>query len=74
LAFESRLIFIWKINQGHIASFPIPLPGSEEQHHIVAYLCGMQSKLDALRRHQAEIAAFPGAARLCWSGAFRGEL
>jgi type I restriction enzyme S subunit len=64
---------IWKINQGHIASFSIPLPGLEEQHRIVAYLDGMQSKLDALKRHQAQTAALPQAARLGWRGPFRAS-
>ena len=48
---------IWKINQGHIASFSIPVPGLDEQNRLIAYLDGMQFKLDALKRLQAQTAA-----------------
>jgi type I restriction enzyme S subunit len=66
---------IWKINQGHIASFSVPLLGLEEQHRIVAYLDGMQSKLDALKRHQADTAAeLEALLPAVLERAFRGEL
>jgi len=66
---------IWKINQGHIASFSIPLPGLEEQHRIVAYLDCMQSKINALKRHQAETAAeLDALLPAVLERAFRGEL
>jgi type I restriction enzyme S subunit len=44
---------IWKINQGHIASCAVSLPPLEEQHRLVAYLDGLQAKVDELRRLQA---------------------
>jgi len=66
---------IWKINQGHIASFSIPLPGLEEQQRVIAYLEGLQSKLDALRRHQTETAAaLEAMLPAVLERAFRGEL
>jgi type I restriction enzyme S subunit len=43
---------IWKINQGHIASTSIPVPRLPEQRHIIAYLDGLQAKVDALKRLQ----------------------
>jgi type I restriction enzyme S subunit len=37
-----------------LESIPIPLPSLPEQHPIVAYLDGLQAKVDDLRRLQAE--------------------
>jgi restriction endonuclease S subunit len=48
---------IWKINQGHIASFSFPLPLLSEQRRIVAYLDDLQAKVDSLKRLQAETSA-----------------
>jgi type I restriction enzyme, S subunit len=45
---------IWKINQGHVASFTLPLPPLEEQRRIVVYLDGLQGKVDALKQLQAQ--------------------
>ncbi|MFN6527466.1 restriction endonuclease subunit S [Nostoc sp. ChiSLP03a] len=41
---------IWKINQGHIASFSIPVPPLSEQHRIVAYLDELQTKVDTMKQ------------------------
>lgn len=41
---------IWKINQGHIASFSIPVLPLPEQHRIVAYLDRLQTKVDEMKR------------------------
>lgn len=66
---------IWKINQGHIASFSIPLPELKEQHRIVGRLDALRTKLDALKRHQAETAAELDALMpAVLERAFRGEL
>lgn len=46
---------IWKINQGHIASFSIPMPSLKEQDRIVTYLDNLKSKVDFLKRVQSEI-------------------
>ena len=48
---------IWKINQGHIASFSIPVPLPSEQRRIVAHLDDLQAKVNALKTQQAESAA-----------------
>ncbi|MFN8483302.1 MAG: restriction endonuclease subunit S [Anaerolineae bacterium] len=48
---------IWKINQGHMASFPIPFPPLPEQRRIVAYLDDLQARVDAVKRLQAETQA-----------------
>ena len=54
---------------------PIPLPPLSEQRRIVAYLDGVQARVETLRRLQeeteAEIAALSGAVL---AKAFRGEL
>lgn len=44
---------IWKINQGHIASCEIPVLSLDEQRRIVAYLDGLQAKVNALRELQS---------------------
>ena len=60
---------------GKIKSLKIPVPKMSEQHRIVAYLDGLQSKLDALKRHQAETAAELDALMpSILDRAFRGEL
>ena len=48
---------IWKINQGHVASFSVPLPPLSEQRRIVSYLDELKGKVDSLMRMQAETAA-----------------
>jgi len=53
----------------------LPVPPLEEQCSIVAYLDGMQTKLDALKRHQAETAAeLDALLPAVLERAFRGEL
>jgi restriction endonuclease S subunit len=37
-----------------LEGIPIPLPSPDEQRHIVAYLDGLQAKVDELKRLQAE--------------------
>jgi len=63
------------INQRQLKAFEaFKLPISE-QRRIVAYLDGMQSKLDALKRHQAETAAeLDALLPAVLERAFRGEL
>ena len=48
---------IWKINQGHIASFSIPLLPLVEQERIVVYLDDLQAKVDSLKQLQSETTA-----------------
>ena len=66
---------IWKINQGHIASFPIPLAPLSEQYRIVAYLDNLQAQVDELtalqESTQAELDALLPSVL---DRAFRGEL
>ena len=51
------------------------LPSLNEQQRIAAYIDSMQSKLDALRRHQAETAAeLDALLPAVLERAFRGEL
>ena len=58
-----------------IRALRIPVPPIEEQRRIIAYLDGLQSKLDALKRHQAETAAELNALLpSVLERAFRGEL
>lgn len=45
---------IWKINQGHIASCETPIPPLDEQRRIVAYLDGLQAKVNAVRGLQSQ--------------------
>jgi type I restriction enzyme, S subunit len=66
---------IWKINQGHIASVLIPVPPVAEQPRAVAYLDGLQTKVDALKRLQAETAAeLDALLPSILDRAFKGEL
>ncbi len=45
---------IWKINQQHIVSLMIPMTPIAEQRRIVAYLDGLQAKVDELRHLHTE--------------------
>lgn len=66
---------IWKINQGHIASFSIPVLPLSEQHRIVTYLDNLQAKVDALKRLQAETATeLDALLPSILDKAFKGEL
>jgi type I restriction enzyme, S subunit len=52
-----------------------PVPPISDQGHIVGYLDGLQSKLDALKRHQAETAAeLDALLPAVLERSFRGEL
>jgi type I restriction enzyme S subunit len=66
---------IWKINQGHIASFHVPLPPLPEQRCIVAYLDDLQAKVDQLKTLQAQTATeLDALLPSILDRAFRGEL
>jgi type I restriction enzyme S subunit len=66
---------IWKINQGHIASFSIPVPPIPEQYRIVAYLDELQSKLDAMKRlREQAIKELDALLPSILDKAFKGEL
>jgi type I restriction enzyme S subunit len=58
-----------------IRALQIPVPSIEEQHKIIVHLDGLQSQLDALKRHQAETAAaLDSLLPAVLERAFRGEL
>ncbi|MEG4231546.1 restriction endonuclease subunit S [Microcoleus sp. Pol11C3] len=60
---------------GVIRSAPFNLPPLEEQHRIVAYLDNLQTKVDALKRLQAETAAeLDALLPSILDKAFKGEL
>jgi type I restriction enzyme S subunit len=66
---------IWKINQGHIASFSVPLPPVSEQRHAVAYLDELQAQADELTALQdATQAEMDALLPSMLDRAFRGEL
>lgn len=66
---------IWKINQGHIESFSVPIPPIEEQRRVVAHLDGLQSKVDCLKTlHTQSQAEFAALLPSILDRAFRGEL
>jgi len=63
------------VNIKHIRKVKINLPPLLEQRRVVAHLDALQSKLDALKRHQAETAAELDALMpAVLERAFRGEL
>ncbi len=58
-----------------LESIPIPLPPLDEQRHIVAYLDGLQAKVDALKQLQAQTQAeLDALLPSVLDRAFRGEL
>ena len=62
---------VWK----KVVDMGICVPPIDEQHRTVAYLDFLQSKLDALKRHQAETAAeLDALLPAVLERAFRGEL
>jgi type I restriction enzyme S subunit len=66
---------IWKINQGHIASFSVPFPPVSEQRHFVAYLDDLQAQVDELTALQdATQAELDALLPSVLDRAFRGEL
>jgi len=42
------------LNQNHVRSIPLPLPSLSEQRRIVEYLNNLQSKVDGLKKLQAD--------------------
>jgi len=65
----------YNVSLGRLRSAKIPIPPLNEQCSIVAYLNGLQTKLDALKRHQAETAAeLDALLPAVLEQAFRGEL
>lgn len=66
---------IWKINQGHIASFSMPIPPIDEQRRIVAYLDSLQAQVNALKKLQAQTATeLDALLPAILDRAFKGEL
>jgi type I restriction enzyme, S subunit len=66
---------IWKINQGHIASVRVPMPPRTEQRRIVAYLDGLQAKVERLKALQAQTRAeLDALLPAILDRAFKGEL
>ncbi len=63
------------ISLSDIRNLVLPVPSLTEQRSIINYLKGLQSKLDALRRHQAETAAaLEALLPAVLERGFRGEL
>ncbi|MEI6102745.1 MAG: restriction endonuclease subunit S [Methanothrix sp.] len=66
---------LFNLSVGRIKSIDVPLPSLNDQQKIFKKLQAMQSKLDALKRHQAETAAELNALLpAVLERAFRGEL
>jgi type I restriction enzyme S subunit len=64
-----------KLNQDQLFSFHMSYPTIAEQHRIVAYLDGLQSKVDTLKRKQAEASAeLDALLPSILDKAFKGEL
>lgn len=65
----------YNVSLGRLYAARIPLPPLREQHRIVAYLDGLQAKVDALKRLQAETAAeLDALLPSVLDRTFRGEL
>jgi type I restriction enzyme S subunit len=63
------------ISAGSLKTIPLPLPPLPEQQRIVVYLGGLQAKVDAVRRLQAETAVeLEALLPSVLDRAFRGEL
>jgi type I restriction enzyme S subunit len=66
---------LFNLSVGRIKSIDVPLPSLNDQQEIFKKLQAMQSKLDALKRHQAETSAELDALMpSVLDRAFRGEL
>lgn len=66
---------LFTLSVGRIRSIEIPVPPLPEQHRIVAYLDNLQTKVDALKRLQAETAAeLDALLPSILDKAFKGEL
>jgi len=64
-----------ELNLSDLRNVPVPLPSCAEQHRIVAYLDGLQAKVDELKQRQAQTAAALNALMpAVLDKAFRGEL
>jgi type I restriction enzyme S subunit len=64
-----------ELNVADMRRIPVPVPSLEEQRRIVAYLDGLQSKVDTVKKLQAESEAELDALMpSILSRAFRGEL
>ena len=64
-----------KLETSKLLDFRIPVPSSDQQRIVVCRLKELQSKLDALKRHQAETAAeLDALLPAVLERAFRGEL
>jgi type I restriction enzyme S subunit len=72
---KSRGDMIPHIVLGEIGKFPIPTPPIAEQRRIVAYLDGVQAKVDALKALQTQTAAeLDALLPSILDKAFKGEL
>ena len=64
-----------ELNVADLYRVPVPVPPLSEQRHIVAYLDGLQAKVDALKKLQAETAAeLDALLPSILDKAFKGEL
>jgi type I restriction enzyme, S subunit len=64
-----------ELNLNDLRQVPVPIPPQPEQRRIVAYLDGLQAKVDALKKLQAETAAELAALLpSILDKAFKGEL
>jgi type I restriction enzyme S subunit len=43
-----------ELNVADMRKIPVPVPSIEEQNRIVAYLDNLQTKVDAVKKHQAD--------------------
>ncbi|MBM4301998.1 MAG: hypothetical protein FJ121_10840 [Deltaproteobacteria bacterium] len=63
------------VNAKKLKSLPMPLPPLDEQRRIVAYLDGLQARVDALKKLQAQTAAeLDALLPAILDRAFKGEL
>jgi type I restriction enzyme S subunit len=66
---------IWKINQRHILSIPVPFPSLPEQQRILEECNTLRTEVDGLKRFQSETAAeLDALLPAIFDRAFRGEL
>jgi type I restriction enzyme S subunit len=64
-----------ELNVADMRRVPVPVPPLPEQRRVVAYLDGLQAKVDALKRLQAETAAeLDALLPSILDRAFRGDL
>lgn len=66
---------IWKINQGHIASFSVPVPSRSEQRRIVDYIREFESQIAAVQLlRQEALKELDALLPTILNKAFKGEL